>query len=155
MKYKAIKDTREKNGWDFEVFESCRAMEISCLKTGDYTIEGYEHILCIERKASTAEVANNLGVNKKRFDAEMERISKYPQPFLILEFSMSDLLDFPRNSGIPVKKWSSIKITGKYLLKTLLEYQVLYNVKILFCDDKDQAEEVCDSIFKRIMRLEK
>lgn len=155
MKYKVIKDTREKNGWDFDFLEGCKAMEISCLKTGDYTIEGYEHILCIERKASTAEIANNLGVNKKRFDAEMQRISNFPQAFLILEFSMTDLLDFPRNSGIPVKKWNSIKITGKYLLKTLLEYQVLYNVKILFCDDKEQALDVCDSIFKRIMSLKK
>ena len=153
MKYKVICDTREKNAWDFEILESCSGMDISCLKTGDYTLEGYESILCIERKASTSEIAGNLGINKKRFDAEMERISHYPQAFLILEFSMSDLLDFPRNSGIPVKKWSSIKINGKYLLKSLLEYQVKYGIKILFCDDRDQAFEVCDSIFKRIKSL--
>jgi len=155
MKYKVIKDTREKNGWDFENMESCWGTDLGCLQTGDYTIAGFEDVLCIERKASTAEIANNLGTKKEQFEAEMQRMTAYTYPFILLEFSMSDLLKYPDGSSIPNSKKKFIKLNGRYLLKTLIEYQIFYNVKILFCDNRDQAIKVCDSIFKRIQSLKK
>lgn len=51
-KFSIIRDTREKEGWNFDFYSSC-AIESRGLKTGDYTLEGLEEILCIERKANT------------------------------------------------------------------------------------------------------
>ena len=54
MKYVILKDTREKNGWNFKAFDKCLAVARWGLKTGDYTARGLEKDLVIERKASTA-----------------------------------------------------------------------------------------------------
>ena len=41
-KYIILKDTREKNGWDFNAFDKCRAVVNWGLKTGDYVARGLE-----------------------------------------------------------------------------------------------------------------
>ena len=66
-KYKVIKDTREQNGWFFTPYEKCSGMEVKTLHTGDYTLEGFEDVVCIERKGCVAEIAMNLGKKKNTF----------------------------------------------------------------------------------------
>ena len=85
----------------------------------------------IERKASVEEIANNLGKKKSAFLSEMERMQEFKYPFMVLEFSMEDLLKFPENSKIPKNKLRQVRITGKYLLKSLVEFQLWYNTKII------------------------
>jgi len=97
---KIIRDSREKVGyWDFSFFGY--EMEVSGLTTGDYAIAGMEDILCIERKKSPTEIAQNCGTDSPRFEAELERMQYYPHKYLILEFTVSDLLGFPKNAKIP------------------------------------------------------
>ena len=59
--YTVIQDTREKEGWYFSEYDKCSGMESGTLKTGDYTLRGFEELVCIERKASTSEISQNLG----------------------------------------------------------------------------------------------
>ena len=66
---------------------------------------------------------------------------------------MDDLLKFPENSGIPNHMKSKVRITGKYLLKCLIEFQVWYNVKVLLCGNKKNAFLVTNSIFKRLNEM--
>ena len=153
MGYKVIKDTREKDGWTFTEYDKCKGMELGTLHTGDYTLEGFEDVVCIERKASTSEIAMNLGRKKTAFLAEMERMRDYEFSFLICEFDMEDVLKFPKGSGIPAKAKPYVKITGKYLLKCLIEFQLWYDTKIIFCGNKDNAFLTCNSIFKRLNEL--
>ena len=89
--YTVIKDTREQDGWTFSPYDMCKGMEIDTLHTGDYTIKGFEDVVCIERKACTSEIAMNLGRKKKPFQAEMERMKDYSFSFIICEFDMDDL----------------------------------------------------------------
>jgi ERCC4-type nuclease len=151
--YTVIKDTREQDGWYFSEYDKCAGMEVKGLNTGDYTIKGYEDIVCIERKGCTSEIAMNLGRKKAPFQAEMERMKDFPFAFIICEFSMSDLLRYPEGSRVPKHRKSQVKVTGKYLLKSMIEFQVWYDTKILFCDDKRNAFIVCNSIFKRLNEL--
>ena len=46
-----------------------------------------------------------------------------------------------------------VKITGKYLLKCVVEFQIWYDTKILFCGNKQNAFVVCNSLFKRLNEL--
>ena len=85
-KYTVIKDTREQDGWFFSSNDKCAGMEIGTLHTGDYTMKGFEDVVCIERKASVSEIAMNLGRKKKPFQEEMERMRDFQFSFLILEF---------------------------------------------------------------------
>ncbi len=151
--YTVIKDTREKEGYFFKPYDKCDGMVVETMKTGDYTLKGLEDVLCIERKASTAEISMNLGRKKKPFQAEMERMKDFDHSFIVCEFSMDDLINFPKNSGIPSGKQKFVKITGKYMLKTLIEFQLWYDTKILFCDNKHNAFLVTNSIFKRMNEL--
>ena len=92
-KFTVIRDTREKNGWYFKETEYCQGMLEQKLDTGDYSIVGLEDILCIERKGCVSELANNIV--DKRFDRELERMEGFKYKFLILEFSLTDLMNFP------------------------------------------------------------
>ena len=45
------------------------------------------------------------------------------------------------------------KVTGKYLTKCLMEIQIWYDTKIIFCGNKGNAFLVCNSLFKRLNEL--
>ena len=152
--YTVIKDTREQDGYTFESFTgrytSCAGMVVQKLDTGDYSLEGLEDKLCIERKGRISELAINLGKDKARFMREIERMKEFPFKFLILEFSLDDVIKFPEGADIPQSNMSKVKITGKYLLKMLVELQMNHGIPILFCDNKRNAKTMINSIFKRI-----
>lgn len=151
--YKVIKDTREQDGWFFYPYDKCIGMDVKKLNTGDYTIDGFEDVVCIERKACVSEIALNLGKNKDTFLAEMKRMKDYEFSFLICEFDMEDILRYPEGSRIPKAQKDKVKVTGKYILKCLNEFQIYYNTKIILCGNKNNAFLVCNSIFKRLNEL--
>lgn len=152
--YTVIKDTREQDGYTFEPFNgrytSCKGMVVRKLDTGDYSLEGLEDKLCIERKGRISELAVNLGKDKARFMREIERMKDFPYKFLILEFSLEDLMKFPVDSDIPEAKWKSMKITNKYILKMLVEFQLYDGIHVIFCGSKKNAKFVINSILKRV-----
>jgi hypothetical protein len=152
-KYVILRDTREKNGWGFESFDRCLAIRDWGLATGDYTVRGLEKQLTIERKASTGELALNIGKERKRFEAEMERMSQFRWAYIICEFSIDDLMSFPKNSGIPKKRWGEIRMNGKYMWKKISEFQEKYNVTTLFCTNKQGSEERTMVIFDEVSEI--
>lgn len=148
-----IKDTREQDGYFFSAFNTCAGMIEQKLDTGDYTIQGFEDKICIERKGCVEELAVNLGQKKQPFLNEIERMKIFPHKFLVLEFSLEDLVKFPDETRIPVKNKASLKITGKYMLKCLFEFQLYNDVHILFCGNKYNAFLAVSSILKRINEM--
>lgn len=173
-KYTVIKDTREQDGWFFSPYDKCDGMEVGTLHTGDYTLKGFEDIVCVERKASVTEIAMNLGRKKKAFYDEMERMKDYHFRFLVLEFSASDVVEYPMSlldardkenyelykegkiSKPKGKRFDIVdqtKLTGRYLMKSLMEIVIQHDVNLMFCDNKQNAFLVCNSIFKRLSEL--
>lgn len=149
--YKVIRDTREQaegNGWWFEAGDRCLGTVSAKLDTGDYSLEGLEDILCIERKASTGEFAKNI--IESRFERELERMETFKYPFIILEFTIADILTFPRNSGIPPYKWKDLQITSQFMMKRFIEFQMQYKTKII-TTGQYYGHKVAESIFKRII----
>lgn len=149
MKYTVIKDTREQQGWEFGETSNCDGMVIQTLKTGDYSLCGLEYALVIERKGTSGEFAKNI--LEKRFERELERMDGYLHPFMLLEFTMEDILMYPQNSGIPKYLWGRIKISKWFILKTLMEYEIKYKTKIILCGS--HGKEVAASIFKRMAEM--
>ena len=64
--YLVYRDTREKDGWDFAQSGYCAGTEPQTIKTGDYTLHGYENHLCIERKGNVSELASFRIYNGRR-----------------------------------------------------------------------------------------
>ena len=157
--YTVIRDTREKEGqgWQFRASAStkkgslCLGTERVKLDTGDYTLEFFEEKLCIERKGSVAEFAGNTV--QERFERELVRMKEYKYSFILLEFTMEELIKFPTGARLP----SSVKrkiMRGTFILKRLLEFMRDYpNIHFIFCGD--HGKQVCESIFKRILEKEK
>jgi len=147
QKHIILKDTREKNGWNFESFDRCLTVADWGLKTGDYTARGLEKHLVIERKASTGELAMNLGKKRKAFDDEIQRMSHFRWKYIIFEFSIDDLMNFPKNSGIPKKQMQHVRMNGKFMWKKLREYEEQYGVELVFALNKENAEQRAMIIF--------
>ena len=96
-----IIDTREKHPWHFE--KTSASTTFRKLDTGDYCIDGYEDTLCIERKMSVSEIANNI--TDPRFKRELERMAEFQHKFLILELVKHD---FPQlRISLYSPPWSS------------------------------------------------
>lgn len=139
-----IIDTREQKPWDFPE----HTISSKKLDTGDYSIEGLESILCIERKRSVSEIANNI--TESRFKDVLSRMSKYRFPFILLEFDLQQVLDFPVGSDIPKSVWPKVKISPKYILKCILEMSILYNIYVIFCGSKENAEIYATAIMNKV-----
>lgn len=137
----AIIDSREKAGKEFDLgfygFETIKRK----LQTGDYSLEGYEDFISIDRKASVVELAQNLFYGYKRFKAEMIRASSITNFFLVLEFPIEYVLIFPAGSGIPRKKWQGLRATPSGIYHKLDLIYTNYGVKTIFCENKQAAEE--------------
>jgi hypothetical protein len=139
-----IIDTREQIPWEFGFHNTAKKK----LDTGDYTIEGFENILAIERKKSVSEIATNLSEN--RFSDVLDRLSKIKHSYMVFEFSLDEVYSFPVGSDIPKKLWDKLRISGNYIIKRLIEIQLKYNIQVVFCGDSDNAEKFSVSLMKRI-----
>lgn len=144
--YLVLRDTREQTGWDFPAKAPCLGTREATLKTGDYTLEGYEGVLAVERKRSTGEIAANLV--EGRFWRELERLDAFAHPYLVCEFTLADVLAFPHESGIPRPRWRSLRVSAQFLLKRLMELQVRHRTRVIFAGVN--AREFLSSLFKRI-----
>lgn len=144
-----IQDSQEKTPWNFTFhgYEQKRKL----LKTGDYTLEGYEDILCIERKNSTGELANNFGLKWKPFQREMERMLKFPERYLICEFPESHLFVFPLYSNIPKSTWPKLRIGANFMCDRINLLKERYNMNIIFANDQSGAEYEAIEIFKNVI----
>lgn len=144
-----LQDSREQKPWDFQ-FRGF-AQNTVTLKTGDYTLAGYEDVLRIEKKGSTGELAINLGSKSKQFYAELDRMLEYEYRYLIFEFTEETLSRFPIDSGIPKSKLSKIKINANYLISSVNKIRDKYDIEVIFAGDSDRATDEAIQIFNRVI----
>jgi ERCC4-type nuclease len=142
-----IIDTREQHPWTFSHMDK----SVSKLDTGDYSLKGLENIFCIERKGNISEFANNI--TEKRFKDVVSRMNQIPHAFLLLEFDLEDVLIYPVGSTVPKRMWEKLKISPKFILKHIIELQVIHNIKVIFCGDASNAEHMALSIMRKIYEL--
>lgn len=146
--FTVIVDTREQQPWTFESYTTANRK----LDTGDYSIDGLEHLLCIERKKSASEFANNIV--ESRFKDVIMRMSNMKYAFLLLEFNVEDLLIYPVGSTVPKKMWDKIKISPAFLIKNIIDLELSHNIKVFFCGDAVNAAKLAEMILKKIHYLE-
>lgn len=140
-----IVDTREQHPWQFTEFTTAKRK----LDTGDYSIEGLEDKLCIERKNGIAEIATNIV--ETRFKDVIDRMSKYDHAYILIECDYDQLMNYPKGSDVPKRLWDHIKITPGFILKFLTQLSVSYNIHVLFCGNPEWAERTALSIMKRVI----
>lgn len=144
-----IIDTREQQPWAFNHYVTANKK----LDTGDYSIEGLENLLAIERKKSVSEFANNI--TESRFKDVICRLENIKYSFLLLEFDLEDILIYPVGSNVPRKMWDKIKISPAFIMKHIIELQINHNIKVIFCGDSDNAEKMAEFILKKVNYIER
>lgn len=114
-------DTREQRPYRFPGHE-----RFDTLPTGDYTGEGVESILCIERK-SLPDLLGCVGQSRERFERELERMLAYPKRTVVCEFGLPDLA----RGG-----WRHSHITPAQAVSSVLAWRLRYDIDFLFAGDR-------------------
>lgn len=146
-RYTVVRDSREKagKGWQFPATTTCAGTVVAGLKTGDYSLQGLEHIFTIDRKGTAVEFVGNL--HQPRFLRELERMKAFELAIVMLEFDF-DVLAFwharhPKIHAVP-RHWTVPgAVEAKYW-----EVQLAHpHVHFLFAGP--YAERSASSLFKR------
>lgn len=72
------------------------------LKTGDYTIEGMESLLCLERK-SLADLVACTVTYRRRFITACDRLARFPWKAILVEATLEDIKGGVEPFDIPSK----------------------------------------------------
>lgn len=152
-KFTIIRDTREKpnHGWWFDEDDMCAGTVSRKVDIGDYSIEGLENLICLERKESVSELANN--VIQERFAKQLRSMKDFKYSFLLLEFDWNDIEGFPMNTDLPLPTKLKIEIKPSTIYGKLISAQLKYNIKVLPCGDRICAEKTAYKILRKIYQL--
>ena len=146
--FTVIVDSREQLPWSFRNFK-CDSphqerpliitTKVKALKTGDYSIHGYEDRVCIERK-SLADLYSTIGQNRERFVAEFERMLAFEFAALVIEADWLTICTSPPSHS---------KLHPKSVYRSLLAWSQRYNVHVHACSTPVFAEEMGFRLLER------
>lgn len=112
-----VVDSREQRPYEFQAGRS-RVVALDC---ADYTGDGVEDVLRIERK-SLEDLVGCVGVGRARFERSLARMVPYPFRYLTIDATFDDLV----RGG-----WRG-KITPKQVVGSVLGWSMRFGVVPLF-----------------------
>ncbi len=128
--YVVVMDSREKKPlW----FPDERHI-VKCLKTGDYSIFGFEDFFSLEFKR-LIDLFGTLGKGHLRFKRELERAQRLNFFAIVIEGSRTDILRKAFNHS----ERSMMK--GKTILSILDTLAVKYKIQIYYCNGPREVRE--------------
>lgn len=127
---------------------------------GDYSIEGLENWLGVERKSLVDAQATLLGFSKQRdgeyiqdlgrrdrFEKELDNLSGLHYGAVIVEATVEQVVQLAPEWGKKPRH-----VNAKILHRTILAYQQDYRVPWHFCDGRRMAELTCLRVLQRAYR---
>jgi len=133
-----ITDTREQKPYKFE------GSTESALTTGDYSVEGFEDAVVIERKELT-DFYNCLGNDRERFEAELERLSSYDLPVVIVEADFTEALK-------PEKHGSGLHPNS--ILGSIASWTAKFGIIFLFTGGRGLAQRMTKKVLEKYYKYE-
>lgn len=124
-------DTREQLTLDFTKFRGVSSVR-GTLKTGDYSIQGYDDTICFERK-SVQDLVGTLIGGHERFLREMERMRSFKAKYILIEHTPDILYNYCAKHGWQ-RKFNTI-------IQSLLAYACHYQCRVRFCKDREDMAE--------------
>lgn len=119
-------DTREQLRYMFDGYESFR----TTLRTGDYSLEGYETVLAVERK-NKLDAWGCLTDGRKRFERCLERLSLLDRAAIVIETSMAEFCEPPPN----VFRVNAATAMGSYI-----SWSTKWRIPVFFAENRQWAE---------------
>jgi len=152
--YTVVRDTREKegHGWQFTKQPEtkkpprCNGQIIQKLDTGDYSVVGLEHILCLERKDDFSEIWTNYS-NRATFEEECERMRPFKYKYILIESILTkDTLDLSPSQF-------TRSVPGRSVISWLISLGIEYGINIVYVGQIGQ--QYAQMLFQNIIRQEK
>jgi len=126
-----VVDTREQRPlWDDPEVQRRR------LRTGDYSLEGYEDRMAIERK-SVADLFGSLGKGRERFLREVRRLHGMPVSGIVVEGNLARINSFDGSKG-----YRGRMVPSQIIGAIISWFLVNYSVPIMLCDTRRLTEGV-------------
>lgn len=129
-----VRDTREQWAYDFD---GTPAADV-CLSVGDYSVEGLEDEVAVERK-TLADLVGTLTQGRERFLRELERGRSLRRMALVVEADLEDILRHRYRS----------KAHPNSILGSLIAISSRFNVPVWFAGNRQGGERVTLGILER------
>jgi DNA excision repair protein ERCC-4 len=138
-KVAVVIDTREQEPYAFDL-DSVTAVR-RALPVGDYSIEGYEASVAVERKSLEDFVASVVRA-RERFGKELRGLAEYDLGCVVVEGSLEDILARRYRSGAHPQA----------VLGATLSIIVDYGVPVFFCGNRQLACRFVEGLLCRYHR---
>jgi len=129
-----IVDTREQLPYTFEDLAGANVPAVrtktATLQTGDYSIQGLESRLCVERK-SVSDFYGTITAGRDRFERELKRMQSMERAAVIVEGRFSDVI-CPFQYGR--------RISSDAVLGSVASFYARYRVPCYFLANRQDAE---------------
>ena len=121
-------DTREpvKTAYKFGKLETVRKM----LKFGDYSLEGFENRVVVERKEKV-DAYGCVGKGRVRFKKHLAGLASLDCAAIVIESSLSDFWTPPKYT----------LLSGAHAVGSYTAWGVRYGLQIMYADDKVKAAD--------------
>jgi len=133
-------DTREQQPFSFTRCEV--ATDLAILPVGDYSLPGFEDRVAIERKSLEDLISCLMGSNRDRFERELYRGRHYDLFAVVVEATLSDVLQGHYRSGMKAHA----------ALQSIIAFQVRYRVPFVWAGNRQGAEYVTYSLLSKYLR---
>jgi ERCC4-type nuclease len=150
-----IIDSREQTPFKFKDVESI----VKKLDTGDYSIEGYEHEIAVERK-SVPDACSSVIQGRERFQREIERGRELDYFAIVIEGTLQQLRDniekqfYMNHKTLKARRENYWRLSAlqKTVTHTFIHWSVQYKMPVFFCKDKREAAKVTLELFKAYLK---
>ncbi len=132
--FKIVIDSRERLPLSFGSWPTV----VDGLKTGDYSIQGFEDRISLERK-SLYDLFACVGRERERFERELVRLAAMQYGAVVVEGNLADVL-----AGVPRSL-----VSGKAALGSLLAWSVDHRTPVFFCGNRLMAGATVLKLLKK------
>jgi len=133
-------DTREQLPYSF----SGRNAEIGTLKSGDYSIKGYDDKFAIERK-TLGDFAACVAGGRERFEREIQRLAKLEFAAVVIEANYDDILEADLFTNV----------SRNSIINTAFKWTLKYHIPFVFVSNRAGGEcaitNYVDAYFKYVV----
>jgi ERCC4-type nuclease len=119
-------DDRERTPYAFPDAVTAR------LKTGDYSAQGFEQRVAIERK-SLVDAYGSIGGGRNRFEREVQRLAELEYGAIVIEATLAGFLEEPPAYS---------DMNPRSALLSYLAWSVKYRVPVFFAGDRRHGNAV-------------
>jgi DNA excision repair protein ERCC-4 len=152
--FNVIVDSREQSPFSFRGFRSDAKDKhrpivvrtaVAALKSGDYSIEGFESRIAVERK-SLVDLYGTLGGGRERFERELQRLNEMEFAAVVIEAGWSSILGSPPPQS---------KLSPKTVFRSVIAWQQRFpGIHWWALDTRHLAEHCCFRILERFWNVE-